>query len=158
QTLGMIRILIRGKYNLPLREVLQECLKAFSGANHAALIKEVEAFLTNRVKTVFLDYGFSKDEIEAGLSSGFNDIYDAYCRVDALHKFRSQRDKFQPLYEVFKRAKGQVDAQVSEKRFTSDLLKENAEKDLDRLLNQTQNQFAQAVQSHDYDQAYALIA
>lgn len=158
QTLGMIRILIRGKYHLPLREVLQECLKAFPGANHQALLKEIEAFLTNRVKTVFLDYGFSKDEIEAGLSSGFNDIYDAYCRVDALHKFRSQRDKFQPLYEVFKRAKGQVDSQVSEKRFTSDLLRENAEKELDRLLNQTQNQFAQAVQSHDYDQAYALIA
>lgn len=95
---------------------------------------------------IVLDYGSPKDEIEAGLSSGFHDIYDAYCHVDALHKFRPQRDKFQHL----------VDSQVSEKRFTSELLKENAEKELGILLNQAQNQFAQGVQS--YVKPCALIA
>ncbi len=127
QALGIIKILIRGKYRLPLREVLQECFQVFHSTHQDALLKEIEAFLTNRVKTVFLDYGFTKDEIEAGLAYGFSDIYDAFCRVDALHKFRAQGDKFQPLYEVFKRAKGQVDSKVSEVRFSRQLLSENAE-------------------------------
>ncbi len=157
QTLGLIKILIRGKYHLPLQEVLKECLTAFPKAQKEPLLKEVEAFLTSRVKTVFQDYGFSKDEIEAGLSRGFNDIYDAYTRVEALHKFRTQ-GKFQPLYEVFKRAKGQIDSQVSANSFSRELLKENAERELDNSLTETQMQFAQAIASHDYDQAYELIA
>ncbi len=39
-----------------------------------SLIPEIEGFLSNRIKTIFLDYGFNKDEIEAGLSRGFSDI------------------------------------------------------------------------------------
>ena len=121
-----------------------------------ALLKEIEAFLTNRVKTVFQDYGFSKDEIEAGLTYGFTDIYDAFCKVKALHKFRLSNAKFPLLCEVYKRAKGQLNGQA-QTPFKSELLQEQAEKELDQVLNATQIKFDQAMVRHDYDQAYELI-
>jgi glycyl-tRNA synthetase len=160
QALGMIKILIQGHYRLPLIETFRACFKAFPQVNapqQEKLLQELQAFLINRVKTVFLDYGFNKDEIEAGLSFGFSDIYDAFCRIKALHQFRLQDDHFSLLYEVFKRAKGQID-QETLKSFDQILLQEHAEKKLDRELTQIQGQLDQAIASHDYDHAYKLIA
>ena len=139
QALGIAKILIKGKYRLPLNDVLKECFNSYpkvSSTQREQLLKEIEAFIINRIKTVFLDYGLSKDEIEAGLSYGFTDIYDAYCRVLALHKFRTHNEKFPLLYEVYKRAKGQI-IDHANASFSSTLLQENAEKDLDKVLNTT---------------------
>jgi glycyl-tRNA synthetase len=160
QVLGIIKMIINGQYRLPIMDVLRECIQAFqkvTPAQRDVHLKEIEAFLTNRVKTVFQDYGFSKDEIEAGLTHGFTDIYDAFCKVKALHKFRLSNTKFPLLCEVYKRAKGQLNGQA-QTAFKSELLQEQAEKDLDSMLNATQIKFDQAMVRHDYDQAYELIA
>lgn len=160
QVLGLVKILIKGKFRLPLNVILKDCLANYpklTPSQREPLLKEIDAFVTNRVKTVFLDYGLTKDEIEAGLSFGFHDIYDAYCRVQALHKFRCFNDKFPLLYEVYKRARGQIvdHAQV---KFSANLLKENAEKNLYARLEGAQNKFDHALQEHEYDRAYELIS
>jgi glycyl-tRNA synthetase len=160
QVLGMIKILIKGKYRLPLMDIFRDCAKHFPAnlvKRKEEVLKEIEAFITNRIKTVFQDYGFSKDEIEASVSFGFTDIYDTFCRVKALHDFRQKGDRFFSLYEVYKRAKGQLNGQVV-RSFSQKLLSEKAEIDLDKLLNNVQNQFERAISSHDYDHAYDLVA
>ncbi len=160
QALGMIKILIKGKYRLPLMETLRQCFDHFPASltvNKEQLLKELEAFFINRVKTVFQDYDLSKDEIEASISYSFNDIYDAFCKAKSLHQFRLTNKKFPLLFEVYKRAKGQL-ANMHSIAFSSELLKENAEKNLNDLLNQKQMQFNQTIYAHDYDKAYELIA
>lgn len=160
QTLGIIKILIEGKYRLPVIETFRQCFQNFPKGvtkNQEQLLKEIEAFITNRIKTVFQDYGFSKDEIEAGVSFGFTDIYDAFCKVKALHQFRESGEKFPQLYEVYKRAKGQLEDQKSAS-FSAQLLREKAEKELDNMLSLTSHKFDQAIASHNYDKAYELIA
>jgi glycyl-tRNA synthetase len=160
QVLGLIKILIKGKFRLPLNVILKECLVNYPGlspAQQEQILKEIETFVINRVKTVFLDYGLSKDEIEAGLSFGFHDIYDAYCRVQALHKFRSSNEKFPLLYEVYKRARGQI-VDHTHVKFSTHLLKENAEKNLCNVLEHSQQKFDQAITDHEYDRAYELIS
>lgn len=161
QTLGIIKMLINGKYNLPLRDVLQECMGHFPPGlikDKTGLLSEIEAFIINRVKTVFQDYGLRKDEIEAALALGFTDIYDAFCKVQSLHQFREKNaSEFSSLYEVYKRAKGQLNGQ-SQSPFSKTLLKENAEIALNQNLDQIQVQFDQTLTSRDYDQAYRLIA
>lgn len=160
QVLGLIKILIKGKFRLPLNLILKDCLKNYpklSSEQQALILNEIETFINNRVRTVFLDYGLSKDEIEAGLSFGFNDIYDAYCRVQALHKFRNSNEKFSSLYEVYKRARGQIADHTSAK-FSSDLLKEDAEKSLYHTLENAQLKFDQAIAGHAYDHAYELVS
>lgn len=160
QALGIIKIFIKGHYRLPLMDTLRECFDHFPKnltANKEQILEEIQAFFTNRIKTVFQEYGLSKDEIEASISFGFSDIYDAFCKVKSLHHFRATSKKFPLLFEVYKRAKGQL-ANTHSVAFSTDLLKETAEKNLDVLLNQKQVQFNQTIKAHDYDKAYDLIA
>lgn len=160
QALGIIKILIKGQYRLPLIELFRDGFEVFPKVPESQkeqLLKEIEAFMTNRVKTVFLDYGFNKDEIEAGLSNGFTDIYDAFCKVSALHRFRLYNAKFPLLFEVYKRAKGQINSHESAK-FSTELLQEKAEKDLDNVLKNAQSNVNEAIKTHDYDKAYEMIA
>jgi glycyl-tRNA synthetase len=161
QVLGIIKILIKGKYELSLRDCLLACAHHFPSSiipNKQEVIGEILTFVTNRIKTIFQDYGFYRDEIEASLAYGCNDIYDTYCRVKALHDFRKKaKGEFVSLYEVYKRAKGQLNgheaASVAKER-----LIEPAEKQLHALLDRQQIAFKDALIKRDYDQAYALIA
>ena len=162
QTLGVIKMLIKGKYNLNLMQVIDHAFDQFPKEllnSKAELMQEVETFVTNRVKTVFLDYGVSKDEIEAALSGGFTDIYDAYCKVQSLHQFRQSNNKFPLLFEVYKRAKGQINqAGHNGIHFSESLLRENAEIELNQILVKNEKAFEKALSDQNYDKAYEMIA
>jgi glycyl-tRNA synthetase len=161
QVLGLIKILIKNKYALSLRDCLMQCADHFPieiMKNKQEVVDEMINFITNRIKTVFLEYGFQKDEIEASLSHGSNDIYDTFCRVKALHEFRKQaRNQFSSLFEVYKRAKGQLNGhahlQINEKLFV-----ETAEIKLNDLLNSQLPEFQNALRQGNYNEAYNLIA
>jgi glycyl-tRNA synthetase len=160
QSLGMIKMLINGKHRLPFKETLEKCCAHFTPKqldNKTQVIAEIEDFFINRIKTIFQDYGFSKDEIEASLVSGFTDIYDTFCKVQALHRFRETGKDFSKLFEVYKRAKGQINNHKTI-AFSKKLLTENAEKELDSILDETKDQFVTAIQEQNYDRAYQLIA
>lgn len=161
QVLGMIKILIRGQYHLSLRECLTNCAEHFASSiikDKKLTVDEIIAFIANRVKTVFQDYGFSKDEIEASVSQGFDDIYDTYLRVQALHQFREQASQqFGSLFEVYKRAKGQLNGH-QRTSVAKEYLVEPAEKQLSDLLDKQSIGFREALEQHNYSQAYALIA
>ncbi|MGA8163929.1 MAG: glycine--tRNA ligase [Waddliaceae bacterium] len=160
QALGMVKIFIERKLHLPFKDTLEQCAHHFSPEqvqDKLQVIEAIEAFFINRMKTVFQEYGLYKDEVEASVANGFSDIYDTFCKVQALHKFRQSSDKFQQLYEVYKRAKGQLD-QSKPYRFSQHLLQEEAEKQLDIALTETQAKMNRALDIHDYDEAYQLIA
>lgn len=160
QTLGIIKILIENKFYLPVMPIFEACFNHFPEnlqTHKKDLLKEIEAYLLNRIKTVFQDEGFTKDEIEASIGNGFEDIYDAYLKVLALKEFRSSGDHFQKLFEVYKRAKGQLMNQ-EKISFKNSLLKENAEIHLDQTLSTMENAYHEALEKHDYKKAYELIA
>ncbi len=161
QMLGMIKIIIKNQFVLPLKECLLACIKNFPSSivrNRDEMIDEIFAFIINRMKTVLQDYGFHKDEIEANLAYGCNDIYDTFCRVKALHAFRKQaKDQFNSLYEVYKRAKGQLSNQHSI-HLTPEYLTEPAEQQFNILIDHQEKAFQKALIMRDYNQAYALIS
>jgi len=160
QVLGIIKMLIKKKLRLPFRETLKCCCRNFKPEqlkNENDLIQEIEAFFINRIKTVFQDYGFAKNEIEASLARGFSDIYDTFCRVDALHRFRQKGEAFQQLYEVYKRARGQINDQ-SKKKLSEALFVQSEEKELAQSLKNTKERLNCAIQAQNYDEAYHLVA
>ncbi|HEY4831423.1 MAG TPA: glycine--tRNA ligase subunit beta, partial [Waddliaceae bacterium] len=159
QALGAIKMLINGKHRLPFKQIFTECASHFQAkkVDISKLVQDIEDFFVNRIKTVFQDYNFSKDEIEASVANGFTDIYDTFCKVKALHQFRRTSERFPQLYEVYKRAKGQLNNQHS-RGITVSLLKEEAEKHLYTTLSSIQIQFNQTLSTHNYDQAYELIS
>ncbi|MGK5594962.1 MAG: glycine--tRNA ligase [Parachlamydiaceae bacterium] len=160
QVLGMIKILIHHRIRLPLKEVLSACYHHFpieTLKKEKEVLDDLEGFIANRVRTVFLDYGVNKDEIEASLSSGFNDVYDTFCRVKALHDFRKTGIQFTPLFEVYKRARGQLNGQEI-KTFSQALLSEKAEIGLNKALQGAEQEFHIAISEADYQKAYTAIA
>lgn len=167
QALGFIKILIQERQNLSLGQVFDQCFEHFCQAipEEAAqalprkenLLLEIKNFFSNRIKTVFQDYGLKKDEVEASLASGFDDIFDSFCRAQALHDFRKSNENFPLLFEVYKRAKGQL-AKQKTLPFAESLLKEEAELALHHKLSSIEKQMKESlVQSH-YDEAYLLLA
>lgn len=160
QALGLIKILIMNSLKLPLRELLQELLTHFPDEmrkKNEGAESEVMDFLMNRIRTVFLEFGLSKDEIEAAASIGFNDVYDSFLKAKAFQKFREKEGRFSQLFEVYKRAKGQL-ASRGTQPFSENLLEERAEISLHKLLQSTEAPFHSAMSKKRYDEAYNLIA
>lgn len=118
QALGIIKVLIENQYSLALRPVLEYSLRSLLKHHElrSTLIKEIEAkthqilqdvenFFATRLKSVLIEMGYQKDEIEAVLAFGLHDIYDSYRQVIALHQFRKRKEAFQGLLEVYVRSK-----------------------------------------------------
>ena len=161
QMLGIIKMLITGQHHLPFQKTLRQCFEHFPPTikeHQEQVLTDIEAFTVNRIKTVFQDYDLSKDEVEASISGGFSDIYDAFRKVKALHDFRQQsQEQFTSLLEVYKRAKGQTEGYANQS-FSPKLLEEKAEKALANVLNSIHQDFEAAINNHNYDHAYSLIA
>lgn len=161
QVIGLIKILIQGEYVLPLKNLLSECAKNFPNdimKDKNTVIEEILVFIANRVKTAFLDLGCQKEEIEACLSKGSDDIFTVFCKIKALHEFKKHSQKeFEALFEVYKRAKGQLQTiltnDVNEKLFADPI-----EGELYSLLKSVEKEFHFALQERNYVLAYTLLA
>lgn len=158
QTIGLIKILIDIKESVDLKKILEDASKAFSKLQgNTSLIQEILDFTTARAKTVFEDYGFRKDEIDASLQGLCLDPYDQFCKTQALHAFRNSGTEFAKLYEVYKRAKGQLE-KPSAIVFKPALATEPAEKELVKALDTLQKHWKECLNSHQYLEAFHRIA
>lgn len=156
---GMIRILLAMRYRLPLQDVIERCIKHFPPLKVPSdeVSSEIAQFILSRIRTAFVDDALSKDEIEASLSSKFDDVYDAFCRTQALSAFRKGNPSFPALVEVYKRAKGQipVDKQLD---FVNAHLKEPAEIALHEALEKTSKEVAGSLKDFAYEKAFEQLA
>lgn len=161
QMLGMIRMLIDGKKNLSFSQAIKECIEQFPSSiakKKEETTKELINFATNRIRTIFLEYGFKKDEIAASLANGFDDPYDLFCKVQALHEFRKTNAAFPLLIEVHKRASGQLNGFDKALPYKSQLLSQDAEKALASKLEEVEKSFEDKVAAKRYDEAFKLVA
>ncbi|MBZ5724098.1 MAG: glycine--tRNA ligase subunit beta [Acidobacteriia bacterium] len=87
---GVVKILVEGGIELPLRDLLEE---------NQALID----FFADRVKFYFKDYrGFQYDEINAAMAAGWSNLVDLQSRLARIQSLRPTPD-FEPLAASFKR-------------------------------------------------------
>ncbi len=162
QTLGIIKMLLARELNTDLKVLLEACSHTFPSLKgdptfRAVLIEEILLFITNRAKTIFEDQGFGKDEIEASLLTLCVDPYTQLCKLKALKEFRTSGEEFSKLYEVYKRAKGQLDTS-SQATFAPHLATEPAEKALISELDALAAPYAKALKASDYLTAFKLLA
>jgi glycyl-tRNA synthetase len=158
QTLGLLRILIEGEKSLDLKALLLTCSRAFPKmAQPAQIVEEILAFVTARAKTIFEDFGFKKDEIEASFQGMCSDPFDQFCKVKALHQFRQGSALFSKLFEVYKRAKGQLEMR-SDAPFDPSLAHEPAEKALVQKLDLLHREWTGVLAEKNYAKAFSLMA
>ncbi|MGC1878213.1 MAG: glycine--tRNA ligase [Rhabdochlamydiaceae bacterium] len=157
QSIGLLKILIEGKESIDLKEVLEEACKAFPKLKDPSpLVQEILSFITARSKSVFEEYGFKKDEIDASLQGLCSDPYDQFCKIEALHAFRSTGKEFSKLFEVYKRAKGQLEKPTSTS-FQTSLALEPAEKELVHALDILQKHWKVTIKERKYLEAFRMI-
>lgn len=142
QAFGIIKILIENKLLMNLRDLLSE---------------EPLQFLTSRAKSLFEEEGFRKDEIDASLQGLCINPFDQYCKVKALHEFRKSGDIFSKLFEVYKRAKGQIEKPTSA-TFNPSLAIEPAEIALVKQLDLLHKHWKETLGERNYAAAFAHIA
>jgi glycyl-tRNA synthetase len=162
QSIGLLKILIEDKESVDLKQILEEACQCFpklqeNKSLQISLIQEILTFITARAKSVFEDYGFKKDEIEASLHGLCHNPYDQFCKTQALHAFRSSGTEFAKLFEVYKRAKGQLE-KPTPIAFQSALATEPAEKELVRALDTLQKHWKETLHEQRYLDAFKMIA
>lgn len=152
QTIGIVRILVENKLSLNLRQLLEACQGPFP-----APLDEILSFLTQRAKGVFEEYGYKKGEIEASLRGLCIDPYDQFCRVEALHAFRQSDRGFAQLFEVYKRAKGQLHT-PSTTPLNPKLAVEPAERAILNALDLMNKHWKEALADRNYLKALHMLA
>jgi glycyl-tRNA synthetase len=159
QSIGLLKILIEKKESVDLRKILEEACRAFPNvkSNTALIVQEILTFITARAKSVFEEYDFKKDEIDASLQGLCSDPYDQFCKTEALHIFRSQGTEFAKLFEVYKRAKGQLEKPIVIS-FQPKLATEPAEKELMHALDNLQKHWTETIKERKYLDAFRRIA
>jgi glycyl-tRNA synthetase len=159
QSIGLLKILIEGKESIDLRKVLEEACRAFPNikTNIALIVQEILTFITARAKSVLEEYGFKKDEVDASLQGLCVDPYDQFSKIQALHAFRSTGKEFAKLFEVYKRAKGQLE-KPSLVSFQSKLAIEPAERELMHALDMLQKHWKETINERKYVDAFRMIA
>lgn len=192
QAIGMFKMLIEGKYYLSLRKVFKESLELFLNktsvhisGDKESVLNEIFTFLTSRFRTILVEYGFEKDEVEAVLARGLDDPYDLYSKAKDLNTFRkNNRSAFLATHEIHTRAKkilfsqyphlvpgwcthpckNHIKNEVRLPSVNSNLFKDESEAALFQKIQATKNSFHVSLidrrepRGRHWEEAFALLA
>ena len=154
--IAIIKILINFELDVDLCALLTTCANHFQTTIQPEVITDVLNYITLRAKGVFVEKGFKKDEIEASIQGSCKNPFDQFNKTAALHTFRKS-EHFAHLFEVFKRARGQLENQKP-KKLDPILLQEKAEMALHEHLKDIEPTYREALHSRHYGVAFDILA
>jgi glycyl-tRNA synthetase beta chain len=102
QGIGIIQIMLDKGFSFSLPDLIAEGVKQFNPQNPSEVKEQVYAFLRNRMTSLLVDNGFSKDTVAAVLGASADSIPATWQRAAALEKLKAKPD-FEPLAVAFKR-------------------------------------------------------
>ncbi len=159
QTLGVIRILIDKQIHLDFSELFDHIFplyKDFLKVKPEDFKKSILDFITTRIKTVFKEFGFSPDEVSAGLPESVSDIYDSYLRINTIHEARTTED-FSNLAVAFKRVKNILKGETASATLNPQFFTETAEKELYAIYQENKKSFLDAIANRDYPACVSIL-
>ena len=105
QALGIINIILKKRYPLPLHTLIGESLAILGGLlkRPAEEVKaDILEFFRGRFENQLLSQGHPYDVVDAVLATGIQDLVRAQEKIGAMEKFKTDPD-FVPLAVAFKR-------------------------------------------------------
>ena len=105
QAIGVVQILRAMNLSLSLRALIQFGLSQFgdkTADRKGDLTDAIYGFFESRIEGILADHGFAKDSVAAITAVSVDQIPDAWRRVEALDRIRTEAD-FGPLAVAFKR-------------------------------------------------------
>jgi len=166
--IGIVKILIETKLPVSLSMAIARSAKAFAhGPRKIAVTpgveKQVLEFLLDRARFVLRESaGLAYDEINAAIAAGGDDLVDAIRRMEAIRAIRKTKN-FEPLAVSFKRIRKILEKAGPEAGWKlsavrSDLLTEEAERDLHASAASAMKEVEQHKRSGRYREALQEIA
>ena len=157
QTIGILNILLGSEWNISLRPIFKASMELLNVADdkQEELLNQVEEFFTLRLKNIFLDREVPHHVIDLLLSNNELSVADAEGLVNALLANRIDEDV--ELVQAYTRMYNLV-KDVEYTGVNSDLLKEDAEKELFEAASKASEASSAAWEAGDYDAVVAVPA
>lgn len=160
QALGIIKIAIDKKVNIPLGEIFRVAYEAGKDIPKRLSFEETASslsdFLITRFKFAMIEEGHNQEFVESVLPIVGTDIYDGYLRLQSLESQKSIED-FQKLLVGFKRAYN-ITKQVDRDGEVEPLLfREREEEELFRVYAAKKDEFFSAMGDKRYDDAISIL-
>lgn len=160
QTLGVIKIAIDKKLNIPLGDLFKAAYESGAGIKKRLSFDEAKAsltdFLTARFKFSMIDDGHNQEFVESVLPLVGEDIYDGYLRLIALESQKSLED-FQKLLVGFKRAYNITKQVADDHPVNPTLFREKEEDALFEVYESKKELFFSAMSEKRYDDAISVL-
>ena len=157
QTIGILNILLGSEWNISLRPIFKASMEFLNvpGEKQEELLNQVEEFFTLRLKNIFLDREVPHHVIDLLLSNNELSVADAEGLVNAL--LANRIDENVELVQAYTRMYNLV-KDVEYTGVNSDLLKEDAEKELFEAASKASEASSAAWEAGDYDAVVAVPA
>ena len=157
QTIGILNILLGSEWNISLRPIFKASMELLNvpAEKQDELLGQVEAFFTLRLKNIFLDREVPHHVIDLLLSNNELSVADAEGLVNAL--LANRIDENVELVQAYTRMYNLV-KDVEYTGVNSDLLKEDAEKELFEAASKASEASSAAWEAGDYDAVVAVPA
>ena len=157
QTIGILNILLGSEWNISLRPIFKASMELLNvpAEKQEKLLGQVEEFFTLRLKNIFLDREVPHHVIDLLLSNNELSVADAEGLVNAL--LANRIDENVELVQAYTRMYNLV-KDVEYTGVNSDLLKEDAEKELFEAASKASEASSAAWEAGDYDAVVAVPA
>mgnify|MGYP000505106928 FL=1 len=157
QTIGILNILLGSEWNISLRPIFKASMELLNvlAEKQDELLDQVEEFFTLRLKNIFLDREVPHHIIDLLLSNNELSVADAEGLVNAL--LANRIDENVELVQAYTRMYNLV-KDVEYTGVNSDLLKEDAEKELFEAASKASEASSAAWEAGDYDAVVAVPA
>ncbi|KXB82874.1 glycine--tRNA ligase subunit beta [Veillonella parvula] len=157
QTIGILNILLGSEWNISLRPIFKASMELLNipTEKQDELLGQVEEFFTLRLKNIFLDREVPHHVIDLLLSNNELSVADAEGLVNAL--LANRIDENVELVQAYTRMYNLV-KDVEYTGVNSDLLKEDAEKELFEAASKASEASSAAWEAGDYDAVVAVPA
>lgn len=157
QTIGILNILLGSEWNISLRPIFKASMELLNvpAEKQEELLGQVDEFFTLRLKNIFLDREVPHHVIDLLLSNNELSVADAEGLVNAL--LANRIDENVELVQAYTRMYNLV-KDVEYTGVNSDLLKEDAEKELFEAASKASEASSAAWEAGDYDAVVAVPA
>ena len=156
-SLGVLRILVEGKYNTALGDLLQSAHNKHSGVSEGS-VQPLLVYMLDRFSAWFDDLGIPAESFIAVRALALDDPFDIYSRTLAVTEF-ARSSEAPALAAANKRVSNILaKSQASTDQVDARLFEEDAEKVLFDALSKAKNDLEPLMQAVDYPAALARLS
>ncbi|HYE81164.1 MAG TPA: glycine--tRNA ligase subunit beta [Clostridia bacterium] len=160
QAIGITSIILDAKMHLGMAHLADTALKAFVEkeivkGDLKTIKKDVIEFFKQRFRNVMMDKDFEYDVIDSVINAEFDDIYDAYLKIEELSKWK-HKDEFLNILGSFNRVSNLASKAQGAEIFTA-LFKEKAELELYTAYTRVNTEYEGYVDNREYGKALKLM-